>query len=105
LQAGEVAARFGAYRAYTEADAREGKSSEGEQNGQENLEEVEEDRSDEASDPDRRTEGSLGPFCIIRSALEDATRPERRISNGRRAAASMATALFETAGFSEMINS
>lgn len=67
----------------------------GKQNGQENLEEVEEDRSDKAVDDDQ-VRRSLGPFLIVRSALQHATRPERRISNGRRAAAAVATALFET---------
>ena len=67
----------------------------GKQHGQENLEEVEEDRSNEAVDDDqvRRT---VGPFFIVRSAPKGTTRPETSISNGKRAAADLATALFET---------
>jgi hypothetical protein len=67
----------------------------GKQNGQENLEEVKEDRSDEAVDDDQ-VRRSVGPFFVVRSALKHATRPEGSISNGKRAAAEVATALFET---------
>jgi hypothetical protein len=65
----------------------------GKQNGQENLEEVEEDRSDEAVAGDQVP---VGLFFIVRSAPKGTTRPERSISNGKRAVAAVAAALFET---------
>jgi hypothetical protein len=55
---------FGHSIAYGEADAHQGKLSEGEQNGQEDFEEVEEDGSHQAVDAQR--EGSLSAvfsFC------------------------------------------
>ena len=67
----------------------------GNQNGQENLEEVEEDRSNEAVDGDSVRQ-AVGPFFIVRSAPKGTTWPEGSISNGKRAAAAVATALFET---------
>jgi hypothetical protein len=67
----------------------------GKQHGQENLEEVEEDRSNEALDGDQVRQ-VVGPFLIVRGAPKRTTRPERSISNGKRAAAAVATALFET---------
>jgi hypothetical protein len=68
----------------------------GKQNGQENLEEVEEAGSDEAADRVRKTAAQLRCGFIVRSAPNGTTRPEKRVSNGKRAAAAMATALFET---------
>jgi hypothetical protein len=50
LSAGIKVVDFGERFAYKGHDARQGKSSEGEQNGKENLEEVEEDPSDQAAD-------------------------------------------------------
>jgi len=64
----------------------------GKQNGQENLEEVEEAGSNEAVG--RRL--PTNQDSVVRSAPKDTTRLERSISNGKRAAAAEATALFET---------
>jgi hypothetical protein len=64
----------------------------GKQNGQENLEEVEEAGSNEAVG--RRLPTSQA--SVVRSAPKDTTRLESNISNGKRAAAAEATALFET---------
>jgi hypothetical protein len=65
MEAGKMHVDFGGWFAYKGGDARQGKSSEGEQNGQENLEEGKEDPTDEAVDS---PEGIRASF-IVTSAI------------------------------------